>query len=64
MLKLDDTIHNLLTDKEYDADVTPCEEYIDAAKRAIQKAGHGLEKIKSTATDNLKSSPTFPPVNH
>jgi hypothetical protein len=63
MLKLDDTIHDLLTDEEYDVDVTTCEEYIDTAKHAIQKAGHGLEKFKSAAPDNLMSSQTFPPVN-
>jgi hypothetical protein len=62
MLKLDDTIHDLLTDEEYDSDVT-CEEYIDTAKCAIHKAGHGLEKFKSAAPDNLISSQTFPPVN-
>jgi hypothetical protein len=48
MLKLD-IIHNLLTDEEYDADVATCEEYIETAKRAIQKAGRGLEKFNSTA---------------
>jgi len=48
-LKLDDTIHDLLTDEEYDADVTTCEEYIDTAKRTIQKACHGLEKFKAAA---------------
>jgi hypothetical protein len=63
MLKLDDTIHDLHTDEEYDADVKTCEEYIDTAKRAIQKAGHGLEKFKSAAPENLMSSHTFPTVN-
>jgi hypothetical protein len=38
MLKLDDSIHDLLTDDEYDTDVAICEDYIDTAKRAIQKA--------------------------
>jgi len=32
MLKIDDTINDLLTDEEYDADVTICEEYIDTNK--------------------------------
>jgi DNA repair exonuclease SbcCD ATPase subunit len=51
MLKLDDTIHDL-TDEEYDADVATREEYIETAKRAIQKAGRLLEKFNSTAPDN------------
>jgi hypothetical protein len=38
MLKLDDSIHDLLADDEYDTDVAICEDYIDTAKRAIQKA--------------------------
>jgi hypothetical protein len=63
MLKLDDTIHDLLTDEEYDMDVTICEEYIVTAKCPIQKANHGLEKFKSAAPDNLMSSQAFPPVN-
>jgi hypothetical protein len=64
MWKLDDTIHDLLTDEEYDAEVTTCEEYIDTAKRAIQKAGHGLEKFNPAAPDNPIPSQTLPPVNH
>ena len=64
MLKLDDTIHDLLTDEEYDADVTTCEEYIDTAKRAIQRAGHGLEKFDSAAPDNLTPGQTPPLMNH
>jgi hypothetical protein len=49
MLRVDDTIHDLLTDEEYEADVATCEEYIEVGKRAIQKAGRGLEKFNSTA---------------
>jgi len=64
MLKLDDTIHNFLTSEEYDPDVTTCEEYIDTAKRAIQRAGHGLEKFNHAAPDNLTPDQTLPPMNH
>jgi len=64
MLKLDDTIHDFLTDEEYDTDVTACEVYIETAKRAIQKAGRGLEKFNPTATDNLTLSQTLTPLNH
>jgi hypothetical protein len=49
MLKLDDKIHDFLTDEEYDLDVANCEEYIETAKRAIQKAGRGLERFNFTA---------------
>jgi hypothetical protein len=64
MLKLDDTIHDFLTDEEYEADVATCEEYIEVAKRAIQKASRGLEKFNSTAPDNLTLSQTLSPLNH
>ena len=64
MLKLDDAIHDLLTDEEYDADVTTCEEYIDTVKRAIQRACHGLEKFNPAAPGNLKPNQTLQPVNH
>jgi hypothetical protein len=50
MLKLDDTIHDLLADDEYDKDVTTCEEYIETAKHAIQRANRGLEERLSVAT--------------
>jgi hypothetical protein len=42
MLKLGDTIHDFLTDEEHGADVATCEEYIETAKHAIQKAGRCL----------------------
>jgi len=37
LIALDDAIHNLLTDKEYEEDIHTCDEYIDKTKRAIQK---------------------------
>jgi hypothetical protein len=64
MSKLDDTIHDSLADEEYDADVATCEEYIETAKRAIQKTGRGLESFNSPAPDNLTPSQTLSPVNH
>ena len=60
-LKLDDTIHDFLTDEEYGEDVATCEEYVETAKRAIQKAGRGLEKFNFTAPDNLTPSQTLSP---
>jgi hypothetical protein len=38
VLKLDDCIHDFLSDDEYYADVEICEDYIDVAKRAIFKS--------------------------
>ena len=64
MLKLDDTIHDSLPDEEYNADVAKCEEYIETAKRAIQKAGRGLEKFNSPAPNNLTPSQMLTTVNH
>jgi hypothetical protein len=64
MLKLDDTIHDSLTDEDYDADVTTCEEYIEADKRAIQKAGRGLEKFTPPTTGNPIPNQTIPPVKY
>jgi len=64
MLKLDDTIHDLLTDEEYDVEVTTCEEYIDTVKLPIQKAGQGLEKFKPAALDILIPSQTLPHMKH
>jgi len=61
-LGLDDTIHDFLTDEEYDADVTNCEEYINAAKRALQRAGHGLVKLNHAAPNKLTPDQTLPLV--
>jgi hypothetical protein len=38
LISLDDSIHDPLSDSEYEEDVKACEEYIDSTKRAIQKA--------------------------
>jgi hypothetical protein len=57
MLRLDDSIHDLLDDYEYDTDVATCEDYIDTAKRAIQKAARGIDdKGLSAATADLTHS--------
>ena len=61
---LDDTIHDLLTDEEYAADVTTCDEYIETAKCAIQNVGHWLEKLNPAAPDNRTPSQTLPLANH
>jgi hypothetical protein len=55
MTKLDDAIHDLLSDEEYDSDIINCEEYIDKAKRAILKATRGTENkfFSSTAQPDV-----------
>jgi hypothetical protein len=58
MLKLDDCIHNRLLDDEYYADVAICEDYIDTAKRAIQKPARGIDKRLPAAKDYLTFSET------
>jgi hypothetical protein len=50
MLKLDATIHDFLNDEEQDTDVATSKEYFETAKRAIQKAGRGLERCNFTAS--------------
>jgi hypothetical protein len=52
-VKLDDAIHDLLSDAEYDADVETCEGYIETAKRAIQTAKREIENKLATATVEL-----------
>jgi len=42
LISLDDAIHDLLPDKEYEEDINTCEEYIDKTKRAIQKASRRI----------------------
>jgi hypothetical protein len=44
VLKLDDCIHDLLSDDEYYADMAICEDYIDTAKLAIHKPARGIDK--------------------
>lgn len=46
---LDDSIHDLLSDTEYDADVVSCEEYVDSAKRAILRASRIIENLTTSA---------------
>jgi flagellar biosynthesis chaperone FliJ len=42
-ISLDHIIHNLLSHKEYKDLINTCEEYIDKAKRAIQKASRRVD---------------------
>lgn len=53
LIALDDAIHDLLPDKEYEEDITTSEEYIDKTKRAIQKAIRRIDNDLSTSTARL-----------
>jgi hypothetical protein len=53
LISLNDAIHDLLPDKEYEKDIKTCEEYIDKTKRAIQKAGRRIENSLSASTARL-----------
>jgi len=53
LISLDDAIHDLLPDKEYEEDIQTCEEYIDKTKRAIQKASRRMEDSLSVSTVRL-----------
>jgi hypothetical protein len=70
LLSLDDAIHDLLSNAEYDEDVATCEEYIDKAKRAIRKASRELESrlVGSAASMTIAQNtpaPTAPtPLVH
>jgi hypothetical protein len=61
LLSLDDAIHDLLSDDEYQEDILVCEEYIDRAKRAIQKANTRTDNALSASTARLGvNEPTVP----
>ena len=53
LTSLDDEIHELLDDSEYDADLQKCEEYIESAKRAILRISHQIERHLATSTANV-----------
>jgi hypothetical protein len=69
---MDDAIHNLSSDNEYEEDTKTCEEYIENTKRAIQKAGRRIDNDLSASTARLSihgsSQPTatvpMGPVTH
>jgi len=42
LISLDDAIHDLLSNSEYEEDIKDCEEYIDRTKRAIQKTSRRM----------------------
>jgi hypothetical protein len=62
LLSLDDAIHNLLFFDEYQEDIKVCEEYIDRAKRAKQKASRRTDSDLSATTMRLSISGTTLPT--
>jgi hypothetical protein len=63
LLSLDDAIHDLLTDKEYEENTDICEECIDKAKRAIQRASRRIDNSLSASAVRLSlDGPTQPTV--
>ena len=62
LIVLDDTIQDRLSDEEFDADVTKCEEYVDSAKRALQRASKKTDQRLVTSTSSLSiNQPVTPP---
>jgi hypothetical protein len=53
LTELDEPIQDLLSDKEYEEDTSVCEEYIDKAKRAIQRASRCIEGDPSASAVRL-----------
>jgi hypothetical protein len=53
LIALDDSIHDLLPDQEYEDDIHTCEEYIDKTKRAIQRASRRIDDSLSVSTTRL-----------
>ena len=62
LIVLDDTIQDRLSDEEFDADVAKCEEYVDSAKRALQRASKKTDQRLVTSTSSLSiDQPGTPP---
>ena len=60
LLTLDDAIHDLLSDPEFDSDSATCEEYIDSAKRALLLAARGTENRLALSTSALNVLQSVP----
>jgi hypothetical protein len=53
LTSLDDAIHDLLSNNEYEENIKACEEYMDRTKRAIQKASRRMDNDLSASTARL-----------
>ena len=52
-VSLDNSIHERLLDKEYEEDITSCEEYMDKTKRTIQKPSRRIDDSMDVSTTRL-----------
>jgi len=63
LISLDDSIHELLPDKESEEDVHTCDEYINKTKRASQRASRRIDSSLSVSTTRLSiNGPTQQPA--
>jgi len=61
LISMRDAIHDLLSDNDYEEDIKACEEYVEEAKRAIQKASRRMDYDLSASTTRLNiHGPTQP----
>jgi hypothetical protein len=60
LVALDDAIHDLLSDHEFEADTVMCEEYIDSAKRAMLRAARGIDDKLALSTSALSVTQPAP----
>jgi hypothetical protein len=58
LMSLDDEIHKLLDDSEYDVDLQRCEEYIESAKCPILRTLRQMERHLATLTANVTIADT------
>ena len=58
LTSLDDEIHELLADSEYDADLKKCEECIESVKRAILRISRQIERHLAASTANVTITDT------
>jgi hypothetical protein len=58
LTNLDDEIHELFDDSEYDADLQKYEKYIESAKRAILRTSRQMERHLATSTANVTITDT------
>jgi hypothetical protein len=63
LVVLDDAIHDLLSDSEFQTDIEKCEDYIDSAKRAIQRAARGIAERLAVSKSALGVTPSVPAVS-
>ena len=56
LVRLNDSIQDLLEDSDYTADVEACEEYIDSAKRALLKVKQEIGRRLASSAANLSVS--------